>query len=82
MSKRIEPVTYERRCVIIEGPDDWTPADPLPVRSEQDQWFDTFSTFVAALGTTTGVRSVASQSLEAVEGAARPLGLNGTVQPG
>jgi hypothetical protein len=50
MSKRIGRVTYERRYVILQVPDDWKTGDPLPEANPDDQWFDSLPAFVAALG--------------------------------
>jgi hypothetical protein len=49
MTKRVGRVTHERRYVIIPVPDSWRPGDQLPPPSQEDQWFDSFLTFISVL---------------------------------
>jgi hypothetical protein len=46
MAKRVGHVTHEGRYVIIPVPDTWRAGDPLPPPSRDDEWFDSFLTFI------------------------------------
>jgi len=49
MAKRVGHVTHEGCYVIIPVPDTWRPGDPLPPPSRDDEWFDSFLTFIGVL---------------------------------
>ena len=65
MSKPIGRVTYERRYVIVQVPEDWKSGDPLPPASADDQWFDSSSKFEAALDAPYDRRPINRRPLDA-----------------